>query len=152
MVNGGTSNTSNKLTKGSSFETMNDDLDKRIAEIRKKYQDYTESTVYTQSKTNYSRPSTGYAQDKYKNYVADRSYRLNESEPFKEFNENLSTSYAGGTTGNLKVRKMVSDYEKYENFGNTDLKSRFENTNDYRFPRARQTNMGLRKIMSYQDY
>ena len=49
------------------------------------------------------------------------------------------------------MRKMASDYEKYENFGASDLKSRFE-SNDYRFPRARQTGLGMRKMMSYQEY
>ena len=73
------------LTKGSSFEAMNEDLDKRISEIRKKYQDYTDTGAFTLSKGQYTRPTTGIMQDnKYKNY-ADRSYRLAENEPFKQF-------------------------------------------------------------------
>jgi hypothetical protein len=76
MVGGPSANSN--LTKGSSFETMNDDLDKRIAEIRKKYQDYTDTNTYSQSKPSYARPNSSYNQEKYKNY-ADRSYQLTEN-------------------------------------------------------------------------
>lgn len=136
MIGSMVGNASMNQQKGSSYETLNNDLDKRIAQIRKKYQDYTESNQYA---TNGSyaniRPSSGSVYDKYRNFQ-ERSTNISAVESYSIKNENADYSF-GGVGAGLKIRKMHSDYQKMELYPGSSLKQNLENHGDYHYHRKR---------------
>ena len=103
-------NSYQNLNQSKPFEVMNDDLDRRIAEIRKKYSEYTQSNLDYPLKKSIN--TTAHLRSS--NAMLDKAKRYNES--YSKYNFDISSSqnenpeFGNRFGSDLTMKKMSSDY------------------------------------------